>query len=78
MGLIFGAVLCIMSLGRWRVSLVSCIFYLLSVTLFFYSFGRGLSIGVWTLIGWGLRVSIVGGIVIFASAMMNFLAEEVE
>jgi len=78
MGLIVGAVLCIMSLGRWKISLVGCLLYLLSATLFFYSFGRGLSIGVWTLIGWGLRVSIIGGIVIFASAMMNFLAEEVE
>lgn len=78
MGLIFGAVLCIMSFGRWKVSLVSCILYLLSVTLFFYSLGRGLSIGVWTLIGCGLRVSIVGGIVIFASVMINYLAEEVE
>lgn len=73
MGLIVAAVLCLISFGRWKVSLAGCFFYVISIMLFFLSFGRGLSIGVKTLIGWGLWVTIVGGIVMFASATINWL-----
>jgi len=78
MGLIAGAIQSIMSFGRWKLSLAGFLFYITSFFLFFYSFGRGMSIGIWTLIGWGLRVTLVGGVILFASAIINLIHEKVE
>ena len=78
MGLVIGAVNSIISFGRWKLSLAGFLFYVTSFFLFFYSFGRGLSIGIWTLIGWGLRVTLVGGIILLASAIINLIYEKVE
>jgi len=77
-GFIIGAVLCLVSFGRWRVSLAGFFFYITSFLLFFLSFGRNpwVTLGLRTFFGWGLRVTVVGGFVIFTSVIVNLIWRE--
>jgi hypothetical protein len=71
-----GAFLCAISFGRWKVSLSGLLLFMVSTIFFFYSFGEGLSIGIWTFVGWGLWVTFLGGIILFGLTVSDLVNRE--
>ena len=77
-GLLIGVFVYLISCNRLKINVIGSIVFFISFLLFFFSFGEGLEIGVRTKIGWGLQVTIVGGIIMFFSTFINILTNYID
>ena len=70
-GFILAAILSAISFGRWKISLAGLIIWIISLEVFFLSFGSGLGMGFSTRINWGLQLTIACGAIFFISFLLN-------
>ena len=70
-GFILGMILCSFQSGVNKYSVIGICSLIVAAILFFLSFGRGLSIGIRTFIGWGLYVTAFGSTVILAPMIID-------
>ena len=70
-GFVLAAILSAFSFGRWRISLAGLLIWIVSLEIFFLSFGSGLGLGFSTEINWGLHLTLACGIIFFVLVLVN-------
>jgi hypothetical protein len=75
-GLVAGAILCTFSFGRFKISLIGWLLWFSSCLLFFLNLGGGLWLGVHTFFGWGFVATVIAGVLMFCSVLVDFLTQD--
>jgi len=74
-GFVLAAILSALNFGRWKISLAGLLVWIISLEIFFLSFGSGLGMGFSTRVNWGLQLTLACGVILFISFILNRFRE---